>query len=110
MQTVEIEIPVEALKSPRPDGRHVLDFKLDASLDCRFPRETTIVISSNSTIYLPHTEVALQPDLALLPKPIFQRYAFQPEPALLVVPSNPTADELKGRHVHCRGFWPHVFR
>ena len=104
LQTVDIAIPVAALKSPRADGRHVLDFALDASLDCRFPRQTTVVISSNSAIYLPHAEVPLQPDLALLPKPIYQRYAFQPEPALLVVPTNPTADELKAAMSVAAGF------
>jgi hypothetical protein len=103
-QTIDIVIPASALKSARSDGRQVLDFGLDASLDCRFPQETMVVIRSNSTIYLPHVAAVPQTDLALLPKPIFQRYAFQPEPAVLVVPTNPTADELKAAMSVAAGF------
>ncbi|MBI5950958.1 MAG: cellulose biosynthesis cyclic di-GMP-binding regulatory protein BcsB [Chloroflexi bacterium] len=104
LQTFRISIPLAALKSARADGRQSLDFILDASLDCRFLRETTIVIQSNSSIFLPHTATSPQTDLALLPKPFFQRYSFLPEPALLVVPASPTAEELKAAMAVAAGF------
>lgn len=104
LQTFRIPIPLAALKSARADGRQSLDFILDAAQDCRFLRETTIVIQSNSSIYLPHTATSPQTALALLPKPFFQRYSFLPEPALLVVPTSPTAEELKAAMAVAAGF------
>ncbi len=103
-QTVALQIPAAVLMSPRVDGRHVLDFSLDASIDCRFPHETSIVIMANSAVYLPHVNVAPKTNLNLLPAPIYQRYAFQVEPALLVVPPQPTADEIKAAMIIAAGF------
>jgi hypothetical protein len=95
VQTINILIPAVALPSIRLDGRHDLNLFLDAAADCNFPQKTTVVIRSSSFISLPHTVVPLVTNLSLLPSPIYQRYAFQIDPAVLVVPANPTVDELK---------------
>lgn len=77
------------------DGRHDLNLFLDAAEDCNLPQKTTVVIRSSSFISLPHTVIPLVTNLSLLPSPIYQRYAFQIDPAVLVVPTNPTKDEIK---------------
>ncbi len=104
LRTINIEIPAVALLSARTDGRQVLDFELDASMDCRYIHETAVVIDASSAFYLPHAVVAPKTNLALLPKPIFQKYAFQVEPAFLIVPENPTAGELKAAMAVAAGF------
>jgi hypothetical protein len=104
LQTVNVVIPAVALPSTRPDGRQELSFFLDASSDCNFSRQTTVVLRSNSFLSLPHSLVPPATDLLRLPSPIFQRYAFQVVPAVLVVPANPTADELKAALSIAAGF------
>lgn len=95
-QSVNVSIPAAALPSIRVDGRHDLNLFLDAATDCNFPHKTTVIIRSSSFISLPHALIPLVTNLSLLPSPIYQRYAVQvDETALLVVPANPTADELK---------------
>lgn len=94
-QTAQITIPPEALIPYRSDGRHVLRFFLDASVDCRFTRESSVVLKSNSMLDLPHEVVAPSTDLAILPRPIYQEGSFLPETAALVVPDQPSTEELQ---------------
>ena len=103
-QTALITIPPEALIPYRSDGRHVLRFFLDASADCRFPHESSVVIKSNSLLDLPHELVAPSTDLAILPRPIYQEGSFLPEAATLVVPDEPSAEELQAAMTVAAGF------
>jgi hypothetical protein len=104
VQTFLVPIPPEALVSTRSDGRHVLRFFLDASTDCRFDHETSVVIQSDSLLSLPHDLISPSTDLSLLPRPIFQGDSFLPETALLVVPDQPTAQELQAAMTVEAGF------
>jgi cellulose synthase operon protein B len=94
-QVFNIPIPNSALAVDRPDGRHIIDFFLDAAFDCEYPHSTTIIVRASSTIELPHTLISPIPDLTILPRPFYQQNLFLPEAALLIIPEQPTAGELQ---------------
>jgi cellulose synthase operon protein B len=94
-QVVTIPIPLAALVTDRLDGRHVIDFSLDAAFDCIYPHETVVIIHAASVVELPHTLIPASADLAILPRPFYQQDSFLQKTSLLVIPENPTAEDLQ---------------
>ncbi len=94
-QTFELVIPQSAFNSTRNDGRHELTITLDAGVDCLFPQETSVLIKANSAFVLPHTNQVPNVSLQSLPKPIYQLDSISPEPLVIVLPSQPTAQEVE---------------
>jgi len=103
-QTVEIAIPPQALTSNRLDARHELVIFLNAAIDCDFDHQTTVLIQSSSSIFLPHELIAPELDLSRFPKPIYQPSSFRPENVLILVSETPTASELKAALSVVAGF------
>lgn len=94
--TYDIPIPASALQSHLNDGRHQLSLFLDAGNDCTdSTRHTSIVISAASHFTIPFAEQTPTLDLTTLPRPIFQRDSIFPVNSTLVVPDQPTAQELQ---------------
>jgi cellulose synthase operon protein B len=102
-RAITIPISSTALLAPREDGRHVLSMLLDTHEPCGSEQFTTLVIRPSSSLALPHRAVAPPTDLALLPRPIYQR-AFQPDTATVVVPDAPTDGELQAALAVAAGF------
>lgn len=98
-----ITIPARALQE-RNDGRVDLRLFLDASVDCDIDQKTTLTVSANSRFYLAHELVPPPVDLTLLPRPLYQDGSFILEPALLVVPDQPSAAELQAALTVAAGF------
>lgn len=94
-QTVEVSIPQGALYPTRLDGRQSLQIYMDATVDCLFDHETTVVLRNVSGLSLPHRQVSPTLDLALLPRPFFKKDSVLPEPLVILVPDAPTTKELQ---------------
>jgi hypothetical protein len=91
---VTLPIPDSALEGQPADGRHDLRIRLQTPTDCAFGDAIRVTIGANSSLTLPTDAEPISADLALLPRPIFQR-SFLPETAIVVVPDEPTAEELR---------------
>ncbi|NMB88193.1 MAG: cellulose biosynthesis cyclic di-GMP-binding regulatory protein BcsB [Chloroflexi bacterium] len=94
-KVVEIQIPPDALVSPRDDGRQELFLFLDAALDCDFEHQTVITLRSSSRFDLPHTFQAPNTDLSLFPRPMFQEDIIFPDSVTVVTPDQPTEGEVQ---------------
>jgi cellulose synthase operon protein B len=94
-QVFTLAIPEKALTTSRQDGRHVLEFSLDASIDCDYPHQTTVIVHSSSVLNFPITLVPAATDLSILPRPFYQDDSFLPETSLLIIPDSPSDIELQ---------------
>ncbi len=94
-QVYDIPVPAAALVTTRSDGRHIIEFSLDAAFDCLYPHETLIIISSASVVNLPHSIKPITADLTTLPRPFYQANSFLPENVFLVLPNEPTASQMQ---------------
>lgn len=103
-QTVEVPIPVEALQTSRSDGRHSLQIYLNAAIDCLFDHETSVLLKNTSGFSLPHGTTSPVLDLTLLPRPIFKANSILPEELVIVVPDEPTTQELRSAMIVAASF------
>ncbi|RME88072.1 MAG: cellulose biosynthesis cyclic di-GMP-binding regulatory protein BcsB, partial [Anaerolineae bacterium] len=89
-----LTIPPQALTPSRSDGRMELKIFLDSGLTCYVNQQMNVFVHSSSRLALEHETVL--PDTALIhfPRPIFQQ-SIEPDSALLVIPDDPTAEELQ---------------
>ena len=101
----DIPIPPTALSPRLDDGRHVLELLLDADTDCdpNLLHQTSISISSASQFTFPYTEQTPAINLEQLPRPIFQRDSVYPIDAVLVVPDQPSAQEMQAALIAAAG-------
>jgi hypothetical protein len=101
----DIPIPPDALVPRLDDGRHVLELLLDADTDCdpNLLHQTSISISSASQFTFPYTEQTPVIDLEQLPRPIFQRDSIYPVDAALIVPDEPSAQEMQAALIAAAG-------
>ncbi len=92
--TATVQVPLAALQAIPPGESHQLTFELTAGGSCDvFDQHTRVAIHPYTKLIFPHTLTEPVLNLALLPRPIYQN-AFVPDQALLVVPDQPTAEEL----------------
>jgi hypothetical protein len=103
----DITIPQDALIPALNDGRQHLELFLDASTDCdpnNGLHETTVMVSSASQFNLPYTEETPVVDLKQLPRPIFQRDSVYPADAIMVVPDQPSEQEMRAALITAASF------
>lgn len=103
----QIAIPQTALTPALNDGRHDLELFLDASLDCEIENdvhETTVMVSSTSQFNFPYVEETPLVDLKQLPRPIFQRDLVFPTSAVMVVPDQPSEQEMQAALITAASF------
>jgi hypothetical protein len=101
----DISIPPDALIPTLNDGRHILELLLDADTDCdpNLLHQTSISISSASQFTLPYIEQTPEINLEQLPRPIFQRDSIYPVDAVLIVPDQPSAQEMEAALIAAAG-------
>ena len=101
----EISIPPDAMIPSLNDGRHVLELLLDADTDCdpNLLHQTSIGISSASQFTFPYTEQTPVLDLKQLPSPIFQRDSVYPVESVLIIPDQPSAQEMQAALIAAAG-------
>ncbi len=103
-EIVELAIPDEARYPTRADGRHSLRLFLDATIDCLFDHETSVVVRTESGFSLPHHDISPSTNLTLLPSPIYKIDSLLPEETMLLLPDSPTAEELQSAMTVAAGF------
>lgn len=94
----KIPIPKDALVPTLSDGRQDLELFLDAGTDCDVNgglHQTNVMVSSASEFVLPHVETTPGVDLTLLPHPLYQRDSAFPANAIIVVPDQPSEQEMR---------------
>lgn len=95
-KTISIPIPANALTPYLTDGRHSLTLFLDAAIDCFLDfHETTVVVRSESKIILPHSQRIPNASLSIFPRPLYLPGSFFPTPVKIIVPEDPTSEELQ---------------
>jgi cellulose synthase operon protein B len=92
----QIPLRVRSLPSSRADGTLEVSFFLNAAVDCEYDfHKTTVMISAESQFILPYTVVPVTMDLRKLPWPLYQPSLKDQVATVVVVPNNPSADELQ---------------
>lgn len=89
-----ILIPLELMKSVREDNKQEIVFELDSGFSCLINQQMTVTIRTSSNFIFQHEEILPDVSLAKFPFPIYQASVY-PDKALIVVPDEPTADELQ---------------
>lgn len=102
--TFTIPIPAPAFDLVAEDGRHEVFIELIADEYCLYGFETTVIVRPTSRILFPHQANEIAADLSLLPRPFFQNDSFWLNDAFLVVPDNPTSEELNAAMAVAAGF------
>lgn len=103
----DIPIPKDTLVPALNDGRHDLELFLDASTDCNINngfQQTTVTVSSASELVLPYSEQTPVVDLKQLPGPIYQRDSVFPATVNLVIPDQPSEQEMRAALIVSAGF------
>ncbi|MCB0208059.1 MAG: cellulose biosynthesis cyclic di-GMP-binding regulatory protein BcsB [Anaerolineae bacterium] len=103
-QTITIPLPPTAFESTRSDGQQELDFALKADINCGTAHQMTVVVQPTSRFIIPHQIVSPPTDLRWLPKPIYQEASFLPDTAVLIVPEEPTSDQMQAALSVAAGF------
>jgi cellulose synthase operon protein B len=111
-KTISIPISASTLAAVT-DGQYYIYMSLDASLDCQIDHQSTIVVLSDSALYLPHKMITPTIDLVKFPDPLYQANTINPSniaassstavttsvvtaaTAIIVTPDNPDAAEMK---------------
>jgi len=93
-QTIELQLPANALTSARQDGRHQLAIALDAQFSCLYNVRAIVTIKPTSVFNLPFEVAAPELNLSRLPAPFHLRNALLPDRTLVVVPNDPDVKEL----------------
>ena len=95
--TGQVHVPITgaALASVRDDGRHTLDLILLADASCDFNYHTSVVINQDSYFYFPYDTTEPNLDLAQFPRPVYQRSSFIQDNTILVIPDEPTQEEVQ---------------
>jgi cellulose synthase operon protein B len=94
--TVLMSIPDNALQPAQQDGRYNLSFFFDASVNCNNTNiASTLVISSSSELNLQHQILPPPTDLSNFPRPIYQPQSIAPTATTIVVPDQPSVNEIQ---------------
>lgn len=100
---VDIPIPFEVLNSVINNQGHSIQLFLDSSVNCDTNFSTTVVVRQTSQLYMPHDLIDPTVDLRLLPSP-FSQNSFNQDIAIIVLPDQPTAEELQAALSISAGF------
>ncbi len=103
-QEISIPIPPQALISERTDGRSTILFSLISNESCNYDMDVILDISGDSYLVLPHEKSTPTLDLAKLPYPVYQRSPLEPSSAIIVIPDQPSQEEMRAMVEVASGF------
>lgn len=89
----QVPLPLELLNNPNRRS-HTIRLTLNADLICRLSHEAQVDIFPTSRFLLNYQQLPLTADLALYPRPFYQR-AFAPDLVRFVLPERPTTAEIQ---------------
>ena len=92
--TLPIQVPLALLEPVREDGHQEIVFILDSGFSCLINQQMALTIRSSSNVTFPHAIVLPNTNLARFPFPIYQDTIY-PDSALMILPDQPTAEELQ---------------
>jgi cellulose synthase operon protein B len=101
-QSLSVPIPANAL-TPRADGRHSVFMAFDAPDRCGVDQYPQVLFRGSSQIVINKTDGEVRGALANLPRPLFQQ-ALEPDRAVIVVPDQPSANEIEAAMNVAAGF------
>ena len=94
-----LDIPVndpETLIPLNPNGEHEVRLLLDSSISCNYGDiQTTVLLNPASSLTFEHQETSPAIDLAYFPKPIYQPNSIFASEVMVVIPDNPSAEDLQ---------------
>lgn len=90
---LQIPLPVALFNNPTR-RTHTIRLTLNADLICRLQHEAELVIHPTSRFLFTYQQLPLTADLALYPRPFYQR-AFAPDQLRFVLPEQPTPAEIQ---------------
>ena len=102
-QTLSVSIPISAFVSARSDGIQFIYIELTDYPRCDKDEQVVLFLRTTSHLRVAHSVIPLQPNIRRLPRPFYQR-SIQPDIAALVVPDQPSADELQAALNVAAGF------
>jgi uncharacterized repeat protein (TIGR01451 family) len=91
---LRVDLPLSLLNDPARNV-HSIKVTLDAGLICDIPHKAQLVLHPTSLFSLVYDQLPLTADLALYPRPFYQR-AFEPDQVRFVLPTQPTEAEFAG--------------
>jgi hypothetical protein len=100
---VDIPIPLDVINRAANNRGHSIQLILDSSVNCNTNFSTTVIIRSISQLYMPHDLIDPPIDLRLLPAP-FSQNSFNQDMTFIVVPNQPTVEELQAALSISAGF------
>lgn len=93
---IRVSLSPSLFDDPAQVGRsHHLQIVLDANIICDLAHRASLTVHSNSLLSLAYNQLPVTADLALYPRPFYQR-SFEPDQVRFVLPENPTELELTG--------------
>jgi hypothetical protein len=102
-QQIAIPIPLDILNSLGKSQSQAIQLILDSGVNCDVDFRTTVIVRTNSQLYLPHDLVDPSVDLRFLPSPLYLN-SINERPTILIVPDNPTAGEMQAALSVAAGF------
>lgn len=103
-QSMQFEIPANALTSVRQDGRHQLTVALGGQFSCLYDIRAVVIIRPTSSMNLFFEVSSPELNLSRLPAPFYLRNSLVPDSTLVVVPNEPDVMELKAAMNVMAGF------
>jgi len=91
---LRVELPVAAFNNP-VRRTHNIAVALDSGRICQVPHVARLTIHSTSYFSLSYEQLPVTADLALYPRPFYQR-AFEPDQVRFVLPAQPAELEVAG--------------
>jgi uncharacterized repeat protein (TIGR01451 family) len=92
---LRINLPLPLLNDPARNV-HSIEVTLDASPICEIPHIAHLIIHPTSLFSLVYNQLPVTADLALYPRPFYQRAFFESDQVRFVLPAQPAEAELAG--------------
>jgi hypothetical protein len=86
VRRVQISLPESAFRLSEEARTNVIEVSIDVIADCEQVLRSVLTIKNTSAMSLAYIERPLSLDLALFPRPIYQRYSFEPGHVRFVLP------------------------
>lgn len=98
-----LTIPLSPTVFSAPGPDHDLTIAWDASASCDLNLSSTVIINPDSALLLQHIEGTYTPNLEALPFPFFTNNALEQPGTLIVVPDNPSEEQLAAALIAAAG-------
>ncbi len=92
---LHVDIPPEVWRLPEEEYVNDLRLSLEVHAPCELALLTSLVVQPSSYFRIVYSERPLLTDLALYPKPLYQRLAFEPAQTRFVLSAGPNSADIR---------------